>query len=82
MAETQYQLQQVMADPIGFAALANPNVLYIHEAMKAPDRDKFIDAMGIELKGHEDMGNFMPLPLKHIPIGTKLIDMVWSMHRK
>ena len=81
-AEMQYLLQQAMADLIAFAALANPDVLYIHEAIKAPDRDKFIDTMGTELKGHEDMGNFMPVPLQHVPIGTNLIDMVWSMHRK
>ena len=45
--EMQYYLQQVMSDPIAFAALANPDVLYIHKAMKALDRDKFINATGI-----------------------------------
>ena len=81
-AEMQYQLQQATAGLTAFTASANPDVLYIHEVMKVPDRDKFIDAMGAKLKGHKDMGNFVPIPLTHVPKVTKLIDMVWSMCRK
>ena len=50
--------------------------------MKAHDRDKFIEAVGIELDGHEKMGNYEPIPIRDVPKGTKLIDMVWSMRRK
>ena len=81
-AGIQYQLQQDMSDPTAFTASTNPNVLYIHEAMKAPDCDKFIDSMGAKLKGHKDMGNFIPIPFANVPKGIKLIDMVWSMHQK
>ena len=50
--------------------------------MKAHDRDKFIEAVRIELDSHEKMGNYEPLPINKVPKGTKLIDMVWSMRRK
>ena len=50
--------------------------------MKAPDRAKFIEAVGAELEGHERMGNYEPIPLDQVPTGTKLIDMVWSMQCK
>ena len=50
--------------------------------MRAHDRDKFIEAVGVELDGHEKMGNYKPIPLREIPKGAKLIDMVWSMRRK
>ena len=50
--------------------------------MKAHDRDKFIKAVGIELDGHEKMGNYEPIPIRNLPKGTKLIDMVWSMRHK
>ena len=50
--------------------------------MKAHDRDKFIEAVGLELDGHERMGNYEPILISDLPEGTKLIDMVWSMHRK
>ena len=50
--------------------------------MKAHNCDKFIEAVGIELDGHERMGNYEPILLDKVPKGTKLIDMVWSMRHK
>ena len=50
--------------------------------MKEHDRDKFIEAVGKELDGHEKMGNYEPIPISDLPKGTKLIDMVWSMRCK
>ena len=81
-ASTQYAIQKALEDPIAFAASSNPDILYWDQAMKAHDRDKFIEAVRVELDGHEKMGNYEPIQLREIPIGTKLIDMVWSMRRK
>ena len=50
--------------------------------MKAHDRDKFLEAVKTELDGHEQMGNYKPIPIEKVPKGTKLLDMVWSMQRK
>ena len=79
---SQYAIQKALEDPIAFAASCNPDILYSDQAMKAPDRDKFIEAVGIKLDGHEKMGNYKPIPICDLPKGTKLIDMVWSMQRK
>ena len=81
-ASSQYALQKALEDPIAFAASSNPDILYWDQAMKASDRDKFREAVDIELDGHERMGNYVPVPLSDLPKGTKLIDMVWSMRRK
>ena len=81
-ASSQYAIQKALEDPIAFSASCNPDILYWDQAMKAPDRDKFIEAVGIELDGHERMGNYEPIPLCNLPKGTKLIDMVWSMQCK
>ena len=81
-ASSQYALQKAFEDPIAFAASSNPDILYWDQAMKASDRDKFLEAVDIELDGHERMGNYVPVPLSDLPRGTKLIDMVWSMRRK
>ena len=81
-ASSQYALQKALEDPIAFAASSNPDILYWDQAMKASDRDKFLEAVDIELDGHERMGNYVPVPLSDLPKGTKLIDMVWSMRRK
>ena len=81
-ASSQYAIQKSLEDPIAFAASSNPDILYWDQAMRAHDRDKFIKAVGIELDGHEKMGNYEPIPIREVPKGAKLIDMVWSMRRK
>ena len=81
-AASQYAIQKTQDNPMAFAAVGNPDILYWDQAMKAPDRDKFIEAVGTELEGHERMGNYVPISLDQLPEGTKLIDMVWSMRRK
>ena len=50
--------------------------------MKAHDRDKFLEAVCVELDGHERMGNYEPIPIDEVPSGTKLLGMVWSMRCK
>ena len=37
---TQYELQKIMDHPLAFAATTTLDILYTHEAMKAPDRKK------------------------------------------
>ena len=81
-ASPQYAIQKALEDPITFAASSNPDILYWDQAMKAHDRDKFIEAVGVELDGHKEMGNYKPVPLRDIPKGTKQINMVWPMRRK
>ena len=81
-ASLQYAIQKALEDPIAFAASCNPDILYWDQSLKANDRDKFIKAVGIELDGHEKMGNYEPISICDLQKGTKLIDMVWSMRRK
>ena len=66
-ASTQYAIQKALEDPIAFAASYNPDILYWDEAMKAHDRDKLIEAVGIELDGDEKMGNYEPIPICDVP---------------
>ena len=81
-AESQYAIQKAMENPMAFAATDNPDILYWDQAMKAHDREKFIEAVQVELDGHEKMGNYVPIPLSEVPKDTRLLDMVWSMRRK
>ena len=46
-AESQYAIQKSMENPMAFAATDNPDILYWDQAMKAHDRDKFIEAVRI-----------------------------------
>jgi hypothetical protein len=36
-----FEIQEQMDDPIAFAATTNPNTMYLHEALRAPDRKRF-----------------------------------------
>ena len=81
-AATQFATQKALEDPIAFAATTNPDILYWDQAMKAHDHDKFLEAVKVELDGHEKMGNYEPIPIEKVPKGTKLLDMVWSMRCK
>ena len=68
-----------MVEPIVYATSNDPDILYLHEAMRAPDRAQFLCAMEHEIKGHEE-GKHWVLVLKlQVPKGTKVLDAVWSM---
>ena len=53
-AEQQYKLQVQLAEPIIYAASSDPDILYLHEAMKESDQAEFIKEMECEIKGHEE----------------------------
>ena len=50
--EVEYEIQKRMSDPIAFAASADPDTMYLHEAMKQPDKKQFIQAMLDEVNIH------------------------------
>ena len=51
-AQRQYEIQKHMQEPMAYMVSANPDIMYLHEAMKAPDRDQFKRAMDKELQDH------------------------------
>ena len=81
-AKQQYELQVQLSEPIVYAASNDPDILYLHEAMKSPDRTQFLKAMEREIKGHEEGNHWVLVPKHQVPKGTKVLDAVWSMRRK
>ena len=71
-----FATQKALEGLIAFATTDNPDILYWDEAMKAHDRDKFIEAISVEMDSHERMGNYKPIPIDKVPSGTKLL--TWS----
>ena len=61
---------------------SDPDTLTFDEAMQAPDRELFIEAMHKELNDHISRKHWKIVPLKSIPAGKRAIPMVWSMKRK
>jgi hypothetical protein len=77
-----FEIQEAMADSIAFAATSNPDTMYLHEALRAPDRQEFIKAMTEEVQAHEDLNHWELVPKSDVPSGTIILPSVWSMKRK
>lgn len=78
----EYEIQRQMADPIAFAASTDPDIMYLHEAMKQPDKNEFVQAMVDEVTTHTDRGHWKIVPVSEVPSGTKILPAVWAMRRK
>lgn len=64
------------------AVSADPDVMTFEEAMRCPDREKFIEAMHKELNDHINRRHWKVVPAKSVPRHKRAIPMVWSMKRK
>lgn len=78
----EYEIQRQMADPIAFAASSDPDIMYLHEALKQPDREQFIQAMVDKVTTHAERGHWKLIPISEVPKGTKILPAVWAMRRK
>ena len=67
-----------MADPIAFAARADPDTMYLHEAMKQSDKKEFIKAMMEEVTSHTNTGQWKVIPIGEVPS----VLAVWAMQSK
>ena len=77
-----YQIEDELDDPIACAASSNPDIMYIDEAMRAPDRDKFEEAMMQEVQAHTENEHWVVRKRTDVPEGTKVLPAVWAMRRK
>ena len=74
---------QRACDPIAYLAKSgDPDTMYIDEALRAPDRAEFIQAMSKEVHDHISRKHFILVPRRSIPVGTKILPAVWSCKRK
>ena len=68
---------------LAYAASADPNTMYYHEAMRKPDSTEFIKAMGKEVQSHQENEVWELVPRSSaVPTGTKNLPAVWAMKRK
>lgn len=71
-----------ITDPVAFAASANVDTMYVDQALRAHDSDKFKEAMLEEFDSHTNNGHWMLVPKTAIQTWNKLVPAVWSMKRK
>ena len=76
--ESEYEYK----DPMALKASADPDTMYLHEAMKEADRKHFITAMKKEVQDQMDNGNFTIIERKDVPDDKTILPAVWQMKRK
>jgi hypothetical protein len=69
-------------DWCAYAASKDPDTMYLHEAMKQPDKAEFLVAMDKEMQGQMDNGNFKVVHQSEVPQGASILPAVWAMRRK
>ena len=67
---------------MAYAASADPDTMYFHEAMKEPDREEFVKAMQKEVESHTANEVWELVPASKMPKGIKPLPAVWAMKRK
>ena len=67
---------------LAYKATADPDTMYLHQAMKAEDRKDFQTAMMKEVQAHLDNGNFKVIHQSEVPEGEAILPTVWQMKRK
>ena len=70
-------------DPLlAYKAVADPDVMYLHQAMKERDRNQFIQAMQKEVNDQKENGNFVIVRKDQVPNNKTILKSVWQMRRK
>jgi hypothetical protein len=69
-------------EPVALAASSDPDNLYMHEAMRQPDKKEFIKAMKKEVSAHKDNNHWELTKRINIPPQHKVLSSGWAMKRK
>jgi hypothetical protein len=61
-----------------FATSTDPGVMYLHQAMSAPDKEEFREAMIKEVNFHSDNVDWLVMDRCDVPNGHKVLPAIWS----
>jgi GAG-pre-integrase domain len=76
------ELDSSLYDPLSLAVSSDPDVMYLNQALKQPDKKQFIEAMRIEVKSHTDNKSWRVIKRSQVPSHQKVLPDVWAMRRK
>ena len=68
--------------PLALKAVADPDTMCWHQAMREPDSERFREAMVRKITDQRQNGNFTVVKRSNIPAGHKIFPAVWQMRRK
>lgn len=61
---------------------SSSDTLYLHQALKEPDRKEFIGAMDVEVQDQVKLGQYVIRHKSTLPEGAIILPCVWNMRRK
>ena len=67
---------------LAYKAHADPDTMYLHEALREDDKEQFIQAMKKEVQDQIANKNFTIIHKDKVPKGEHILPMVWQMRRK
>jgi hypothetical protein len=67
---------------LAYKAKADPDTMYLHQALKEPDRDEFIQAMEKEVYQQVDKKVYSIIKRSEVPKGATILPAVWALRRK
>ena len=65
-----------------YKASTNPDTMYMHEAIREPDKVKFLKAMEKEVEDQMKNGNYSIVNKNDIPKSSTILPTVWQMKQK
>ena len=80
--EEEYLRQEEMSNPIVYVSSSNKDTMYLHQAMKQPDKRQLLQAMVDKVSAHTKNGHWQIVQQSQVSDGTKVLPAVWSMKRK
>mmetsp|Transcript_28700 Transcript_28700/g.41073 ORF Transcript_28700/g.41073 Transcript_28700/m.41073 type:complete len:760 (+) Transcript_28700:1583-3862(+) len=81
LSEPETEWEQ--ANPLlAYKATSDPDTMYLWQAMKEPDANKFREAMQVEIDDHMKGGHWQVVLRSSVPKGSAILPAVWQMKRK
>jgi len=80
--EELFCLEALFPDALAYTDSKDPDTMYLHQAMKEPNKDKFLAAMVEEMDAQLKGGNFSMILRSKVPKGTTILPAIWQMKRK
>ena len=71
-----------MEHPLACKASTDPDTMYMHQAMKQPDKAEFVQAMEKEVLDQMNNNNFTIVHKNSVPKDKVILPAVWQMKRK
>ena len=67
---------------MAYKATSDPDSMYLHQAMKEPDRANFLTAMLQEVIDQDKNENFMVVKRNQVPKDSTILPCFWQMQQK